>query len=135
MSTKAPSLTETQLQQQATAYFQAMFNRPEAKNVVVTPTYTTAGGPQLKIVVSSTMDTTFMGVMGFFSLDIGSSATVKWGNQRLRVALVLDTTGSMDSAGKMSAMQTATKNLLTQLQNAATSNGDVPYRLFRSART
>jgi uncharacterized protein YegL len=48
-----------------------------------------------------------------------------WGNSRLRVALVLDNTGSMSSAGKMTALQSATKSLLDQLQGAATQNGDV----------
>ena len=71
------------------------------------------------------MDTTFTRVMGYTEINIGSSATIKWGNQRLRVALALDTTGSMASAGKIDALKTATKNLLDQLKAAATNNGDV----------
>jgi uncharacterized protein YegL len=43
----------------------------------------------------------------------------------LRVALVLDNTGSMADNGKMTALQAATNSLLTQLQNAVTVNGDV----------
>ena len=54
-----------------------------------------------------------------------SSATAKWGSTRLRVALVLDNTGSMSQAGKIGALKTATTNLLTQLQNAVTNDGDV----------
>src|SRR5262249_24257881 len=57
--------------------------------------------------------------------QIGASSTIKWGNTKLRVALVLDNTGSMADDGKMPALQTATKNLLTQLQNASTNVGDV----------
>jgi hypothetical protein len=38
-----------------------------------------------------------------------------WGNTRLRVALVLDNTGSMASDGKMSALKTASHNLLRGL--------------------
>ena len=53
--------------------------------------------------------------MGVSQLNVGSSSTIKWGNQRLRVALVLDTTGSMSSAGKIGALKTATKNLIDQL--------------------
>jgi len=56
---------------------------------------------------------------------VGSSSTIKWGNSRLRVALVLDNTGSMSSNNKMSALKTATNSLLTQLHTAATTNGDV----------
>ena len=125
MAKLAPTLTQSQLQTQATAYFQAMFSHAEAKNLTITPTYTTSGGTQLTIAASAKMDTAFMKLLGYSSLDIGSSSTVKWGNSRLRVALVLDNTGSMADAGKMAAMQTAAKNLLTQLKNAATANGDV----------
>jgi Flp pilus assembly protein TadG len=125
MAKLAPTLTQSQLQQQTTAYFKAMFNHPDAKNVTLTPTYTTSGGTQLTIGVSGTMDTAFMKLMGYPSLGIKSSSTVKWGNSRLRVALALDNTGSMSSAGKMDALKTASKNLLTQLKNASTTNGDV----------
>jgi Mg-chelatase subunit ChlD len=69
-----------------------------------------------------------MGLMGFSSLAINVSSTVKWGNTRLRVALVLDNTGSMADSGKITALKTATNNLLTQLKNAAVNNGDVLYR-------
>jgi len=44
---------------------------------------------------------------------------------RLRVALVLDNTGSMAQNNKMSALKTAATNLLSQLQGAASQNGDV----------
>ena len=63
--------------------------------------------------------------MGFSSLNVGSTSTVKWGNSRLRVALVLDNTGSMADDGKMAALKTATTALLTQLKNAATNSADV----------
>ncbi len=125
MAKLAPTLTQTELQQKSNDYFKAMFNHPEAKNVVITPTYTTAGGSQLKISVSGSMDTSFMKLMGFSNLNIGTNSTVKWGMNRLRVALALDNTGSMNDAGKIGALKTATKNLLTQLKNAATQNGDV----------
>ncbi len=125
MAKLAPTLTQSELQQKTTAYFNAMFNHPEAKNLVITPAYSTSGGSQLTITASGTMDTTFMRVMGFNSLNIGSNVTVKWGNNRLRVALALDNTGSMDSDGKIGALKTATNNLLTQLKTAATNNGDV----------
>jgi Flp pilus assembly protein TadG len=125
MAKLAPTLTQSQLQTQTNAYFQALFTRPDAKNLVITPTYTTTGGSQLTLAATGSMDTAFMKMMGYASLNIGSTSTVKWGNSRLRVALVLDNTGSMADDGKMAAMKTAAKNLLTQLRTAATANGDV----------
>ena len=102
-----------------------MFNHPEAKNLTVTPTYSTSGGSQLTVTASATMDTAFMKIMGYSSLNIGSSSTVKWGMNRLRVALALDNTGSMASDNKIGALKTATKSLLDQLKAAAANNGDV----------
>ena len=125
MAKLSPTLTQTQLQTQTTAYFQAIFNNPDAKNITITPTYTTTNGSQLVISATGSMDTTFMKVMGYSSLNIGSSSTVAWGNSRLRVALVLDNTGSMADSNKIGALKTATNDLLTQLKNAATTNGDV----------
>ena len=125
MAKLAPTLTQSELQTQTAAYFNAMFNHADAKNLVITPNYSKGSGAQLVISVSGSMDTSFMRIMGFPSLSIGSTSTVKWGNNRLRVALVLDNTGSMADNGKMSAMQAASKNLLKQLKDAATSNDDV----------
>jgi Flp pilus assembly protein TadG len=121
----APGLTQSQLQQKATDYFNAMFSHPEAKSLVITPTYTSGSGSQLTIAVSGSVDATFMKIMGYNNIPIGSTSTVKWGNSRLRVSLVLDNTGSMAMAGKIDALKSATNSLLTQLRNATTTNGDV----------
>jgi Flp pilus assembly protein TadG len=125
LSKTASSLSETQLQTKATDYFNALFTRPEVTNVTVVTTYSNSAGSALYFKASGKVKAEFMRVMGFEKFDISAASTVKWGNKRLRVALVLDNTGSMSSSGKMTALKTATKNLLTQLQNAATNNGDV----------
>jgi Flp pilus assembly protein TadG len=125
MSKSVTTLTAAQLQTQAVAYFNALFNQPQATGVSITATYTTTGGSQLTISGSGSVPTDFMRVMGYSSLNFGSSSVVKWGNSRLRVALVLDNTGSMADSGKMTALKTATNNLLSQLKAAATQNGDV----------
>ena len=49
---------------------------------------------------TGSIPTSLLKVIGFFSLNIDVSSTVKWGNSRLRVALVLDNTGSMSSAAR-----------------------------------
>jgi Flp pilus assembly protein TadG len=125
MARSAPTLTEDQLKTQAAAHFAALFNKPGAKNIDVNTVYSTTNGSTLTITATGAMDTTFTRVMGYNQINIGSSATIKWGNQRLRVALALDTTGSMASAGKIDALKTATKNLLDQLKAAASVDGDV----------
>ena len=125
MAKLAPTLTEAQLKSQTEAYFKALFNHPEVTLTGVTPNYTTSGGSKLTISASVTMNTAFMTVIGYPSLNIGSTSTVKWGMNRLRVALALDNTGSMQDDNKIGALKTATKSLLSQLKAAATTNGDV----------
>ncbi|HZD92143.1 MAG TPA: pilus assembly protein, partial [Pseudolabrys sp.] len=125
LSKQAATDTQAELQSQALTFFKATFNRPDAQNIAVGATYTDTAGS--KLVVSGTVDvpTEFMQAFGYDSVTIGGSSTAEWGTTRLRVALVLDNTGSMAQDGKMSALKTATANLLTQLQGAVTTAGDV----------
>src|SRR5262249_17392574 len=135
LSKSASSMTSADLNTKATAYFNALFNRTEVSNIVITPTYTTSAGTQLVVTGTGTVATSFMKVMGQSVLNINVSSTVRWGNVRLRVALVLDVTGSMADDGKIGALKTATTNLLSQLQGAAAQNGDVLVSIIPFART
>jgi hypothetical protein len=125
VSKGAASLTEDALNEKASAYFAAAFNRPDTPNVAITASYSATGGSSVTVTGSTTIDTQFMGLVGINSIPISSSSKTAWGMRRLRVALALDTTGSMSSAGKMTALKDATKSLLTQLQTAASTPGDV----------
>lgn len=121
----AANLSSTELNAKALTYFTALFNRPEAKNISIKASYTTSGGSKIVVDGSASVPTTFLGVIGYNDLTVGGSSTTAWGSTRLRVALALDNTGSMASDGKMTALKSATKSLLTQLKNAASQNGDV----------
>ena len=121
----AASFSAAELQSKAQSYFLALFNPPEANDIQVTATYSSTGGSKVVINGSADIDTEFLGVVGWNTIEISGSSTTKWGMSRLRVALVLDNTGSMADNGKIAALKTATQNLLTQLKNAATTNGDV----------
>ena len=127
LSKEAQGLTQTQLNEKATQYFNASFHNNEAKNITVTPLLTTpqSGSFALNITASASVDLRFMRVFGQTSQPISSSSEVKWGIKKLELALVLDNTGSMASSGKMTALKTASHNLLTTLKNAAKKLGDV----------
>ena len=122
----ASKLSPDQLQTAAQNYFLAVFEERYGTNdIQVSSTYSTTGGSNVVVNVSAEVPTTFMQILGFKQLPISTSTTARWGNSRLRVALVLDNTGSMAQSGKLTALKTATANLLTQLQNAASTDGDV----------
>lgn len=125
VSKSAASQDSTALQTSAQTYFNALFHRPEAKNVKITVSYSSSGGSAVLVTGSADIDTEFIAILGFKTIAVGGSSTAKWGSSRLRVALVLDTTGSMNDDGKINALKTATKNMLTQLQAAVTTEGDV----------
>ena len=133
MAQNAASLTAAQLQTQGQAYFSALFANTGATAPAVTVSYSSTGNPQVVVSATSSVNTMFMSVMGFSQLPIAATSTAIWGNTRLRVALVLDNTGSMSQGGagtttdpnKIQALQTAAHNMLTQLQGAAQNDGDV----------
>lgn len=127
LSKDAQSLTDTQLAQKANEYFFAQFSNKEAKNVTVTPTFSSPqpGSFMLKLAATASIDLRFMSITGQSAMAIGTSSEVKWGVKKLELALVLDNTGSMAQSGKMTALKTASKNLLTTLKAAAKKAGDV----------
>jgi len=114
-----------QLQANTQKYFKAIFNRPDVNNIAASAVFTSGTQSQLKVSASASVPTAFMKIFGYDSITVTSSATAKWGNSRLRVALALDNTGSMASAGKITALKTATNNLLSHLQTTAHTSGDV----------
>jgi len=125
LSKNAANLSAADLQTQATKYFTALFTNTQAQNVAVTTSYSSTGGSNVVLSGSATLPTNFLGLLGYSQLNITASATATWGNTRLRVALVLDNTGSMASDDKMTALKTAAHGLLSQLQAAATNPEDV----------
>jgi Flp pilus assembly protein TadG len=127
LSKDAPNLTQQQLNANAVNYFNALFTRPEATNVTVTPTFSTPQAGSFKLVVNATaqVPTTFMKVFNLNYVSLDTSSEVAWGIKKLEVALALDNTGSMAQSQKMTNLKLAAHNLLSTLQNAAKTPGDV----------
>jgi Flp pilus assembly protein TadG len=126
LSRDAANEDSTVLQTQATDTFKALYKHPEVNNITVTPSFTSGvDGSRLTLQGTGVINTNFLGVIGVSQIEIGANSASVWGNTRLRVALVLDNTGSMASAGKMTALKTATHNLLSQIKSAAHKPEDV----------
>jgi Flp pilus assembly protein TadG len=125
LSKTVSGLSDSQVTQKANDYFKALFTRPEASDLMVNASYSKAGGSKITVDASSTVKTDFMRLMGFSSLKVAVDSQVRWGGGKLQVALALDNTGSMASSGKITALKTATLNLLDTLKNAAVNIDDV----------
>src|ERR1700738_257265 len=121
------TITTSQIDAKAAAYFTALYTNPDAKSVTVNATYTatSAMGSTIMVNGSGSVATDFMKVAGFPNLNFSTSSTSAWGNARMRVAMALDNTGSMAQDGKIGALQTASKNLIDQLSALAKNPGDI----------
>jgi Flp pilus assembly protein TadG len=121
------TITTSQVAAKAQSYFAALYTNKDASNVTVTATYTASSsmGSTIQVSGSGSMATDFLKIAGFPQLNFNDSATTAWGTTKLRVAMALDNTGSMADAGKIGALQTASKNLIDQLSASAQGNGDV----------
>ncbi len=124
LSKDAPNMTAADIQSKASAFFLANFNPADASGITVSPTYTSVG-PSVTVKATANVQAYFLPLIGIDEIPLHISSTAVWGQSRLRVALVLDNTGSMASDGKLDALKTAAKNLLKQLKAAAYKDGDV----------
>jgi hypothetical protein len=109
-------------------YFNALYTNKDAQSVSITATYTpgtTSTGSTILVTGSGMIATDFMTVAGFPTMSFNTSSTATWGSSLLRVALVLDNTGSMVQSNKIGALKTAAQNLVDQLSALAKNDGDV----------
>ena len=130
ISNNAPNQTAADLNTSANSYFKALFTRKDATNVQVNATYSSTNGSTVVVTATASMKTNIMGLLGFPTIPLSTSATTSWGSAKLRVALVLDNTGSMtqtdvNGVSKISALKTASHNLLNMLQKASNNPSDV----------
>jgi Flp pilus assembly protein TadG len=123
------SLTTSQMQTLAQQYFNANY-KVDPSYGVPSALVVTTGTQAVTVSVTDQMPTTLLKAVGIDTMTVAASSKVVWGQLKLWVSLVLDNTGSMtqtDNTGtsKMSALKTASHQLLTMLQNASTTAGDV----------
>ncbi|OJY05430.1 MAG: hypothetical protein BGP04_08565 [Rhizobiales bacterium 62-17] len=140
---QSPGLTSEQMLAIAQKSVAASFGVTGVSDPTTTMVYTPVGNKNATIQVTArvSVPTTFMNLVGVKTNDVAATSTSTWGSTRLRVALALDNTGSMDDPPKkkgdpkkIEALRTATNNLLTSLKNAAGKDGDVYVSIVPFAR-
>jgi uncharacterized protein YegL len=120
LAKEANKLTTEQIATNANKYFQALFNRPEAKGITITPVFAVNDGTfSMKVTGTGHLPTKFMNIMGFDKMDIATTTEINWGTRRLELALALDNTGSMAWSSKMDELKKASKTLLEALKKTA----------------
>jgi Flp pilus assembly protein TadG len=118
-------LTQTQMDTIGSAFFLGNLGKSPLTNITVT---FTPGTGTITLDSSGTYNTGLSSVLTLIgmptSFPVGAHVQVQWGLGKVEVALALDNTGSMAQSGKLTQLKIAAKNLLTTLQNAATTAGD-----------
>ncbi len=125
-----PNQTQDQLKVKAQQFFTA--NYPPSTLGTVGTLNVTFAGDDIKVNVVGSVNTTFMKLASINTLDVGAASTVNKKQRNIELVLVLDTTGSMGSGGKLAALKSAAKEMVSTLFNGqATSTtlkvGVVPF--------
>jgi len=131
------AISASDIDAKAAVYFAALYNNKDAATPTVHGTYTAkdaSGASTVVVTGSSSVTTDFMKVAGFPKLDFNTSSTATWGTARMRVAMALDVTGSMDDDDKISNLQTAAKGMVDTLSNLNKTTGDVYISLIPFSR-
>ena len=125
-----PGLTQDEQKAKAQQFFDANF--PPTKIGTVGTLDVKFEGDDIKVTVSGEVPTTFMKLANIDTIGIGITNTITKKERNIELVLVLDTTGSMGSGGKLTAMKSAAKKMVdTLFDGKATSTtlkiGVVPY--------
>lgn len=137
-ASNSAGLSDAQALALVQAYFDANY-RQSSDYGTPSPVSLSREGQNLLLSAAVDMPTSVLKITGMKIWPVSASSTVVWGQTKLWVSLVLDNTGSMaqtDNAGvsKISALKTASHQLLAMLQNAARNSGDVQAAIIPFAR-
>jgi Putative Flp pilus-assembly TadE/G-like/von Willebrand factor type A domain len=127
LSKDANGLEPAQVAAKASGYFNALFQRPEAINVLIAHQLSAPEQGSFKLMMSGSgaVVPVFAKLLGKTQIGFSATTEVLWGMKKLNLALVLDNTGSMSSSGKMTNLKAAAHDLLATLKNAAKDPGDI----------
>lgn len=127
-----PNLNQAQREALAKQYMVANYNLAESMGTPTDPTVV-VDGDSLTVSSSIQVPTTLGKLVGDYLTPTVSSSVV-WGQTKLWVSLALDNTGSM-AGTKLTALKTATNQLLDMLEEVEVHEGDIEVSLIPFSKT
>ena len=124
-------ISPSDIEAKAKSYFAALYTNRDSTVVsddihaTYLPRDNTTGISNIVVTGSGSVTADFMKIAGFPQLGFNTGATATWGNARLRVAMVLDVTGSMAFDNKMTNLKLAATNMVNTLSALNRNAGDV----------
>ena len=104
------NLSETELEAQAQAYFDA--NKETGQSAVIS---VAATEEKVTISATSSVDTTFLRLIHISQIDVAAATEVTKRQRNIELVMALDNTGSMSWNGKLTALKTAATQLVNTL--------------------
>ena len=124
---EAPVLSQADFEKRARSFFDAAY--AGIPGITLSRFTPTRSGTQIKIEAVASIPTTFTRLMHPEPISVAVSSESAAGGQAIEVALVLDTTGSMNQDGKLPALKQAAKDFLTYLDKTVLSRSDAKVAL------
>jgi hypothetical protein len=118
---EAGRLPQAQLEALADRYFRANFI--VGAGFDLSPVRLEIKDRTVRLQASGAVKAAFMPLFRVPEIAVATASEAMWGTKRIELALVLDNTGSMGSAGKMDALKDASKALIDTLETAARQSG------------
>jgi Flp pilus assembly protein TadG len=106
-------LTQAQLKAKAQLYFDT--NYQGSAMGTTSPLEVNFDGDNILLSVTANVPTTFMRIANIDHLNMHAQATIAKKERSIELVLVLDTTGSMASGGKITALKSAAKQMVATL--------------------
>ncbi|ODR95539.1 hypothetical protein AUC70_01050 [Methyloceanibacter stevinii] len=107
-------LTEEELEEKAQQFFDANYASALSKDIK-SDFKVSFVGDDIVVKATASVPTTFLRLANVNNLDVGIENTITKRQRNIELALVLDTTGSMGSSGKMNAMKDAAKKMVNDM--------------------
>jgi len=105
-------LTQAELKTKAQLFFDANYKSTMG---TASPLQVTFDGDNIHLSVAAIVPTTFMRIANIDNLNMHAQATITKKERNIELVLVLDTTGSMASGGKITALKSAAKSMVSTL--------------------
>jgi len=112
--------TPAKLEAAAQALYDATY--PGETGVRIEIESITRNGDEVSVVAKNNIDTYFSGVFNTTNLDVGVASTATFSDKSMDVALVLDTTFSMNANNKIGSLKSATNGLLDTFDDLDNEN-------------
>jgi Flp pilus assembly protein TadG len=121
----ASKLTDAQLRERINGWIKGTLNPEEAAKF----TGATIGIDRTERTVTISarvpVEKSLYKVINGDDMIVASNSQSSWGTSKIELALVLDNTGSMANSGKLTALKTASKDLIKIMKDATTETGQI----------